>query len=90
MIKTWLFKNFLERIITMSSNLTTYNKYITSEVFTFKLNIVKISVIMLMEQRFKNVNICLNTNIDSYQQTSGGQRYNLYLNVVHFFNASVN
>jgi hypothetical protein len=40
--------------------------------------------------RSKNVNKCLNTNIDTYLETSGGQSYNLYLNVVHFFNTSVN
>ncbi len=34
--------------------------------------------------RFKIVNNCLNTNIYSYLETSGGQSYNLYLNVVHF------
>ncbi len=40
----------------------------------------------LMEQRAsKIVNNCLNTNIYSYLQTSGGQSYNLNLNVVHFF-----
>ncbi len=33
---------------------------------------------------FKNVNNCLNTNIYSYLETSGGQSYNPYLNVVHF------
>jgi hypothetical protein len=44
-----------------------------------------------MEQRtLKNVNNCLNTNIYSYLDISGGQGSNLYLNVVHFFNASVN
>ncbi len=43
----------------------------------------------LMEQHiFKNVNNCLNTNIYSYLETSGGQSYNPYLNVVHFFNNS--
>ncbi len=40
--------------------------------------------------RLKNINNCLNTKIDSYLETSGGQNYNLYLNVVHFFNTSVN
>ncbi len=45
----------------------------------------------LMEQRaLQNVNNCLNTNIYSYLETSGGQSYNLYLNGVHFFNTSVN
>jgi hypothetical protein len=44
-----------------------------------------------MEQHtLKTVNNCLNTNIYSYIETSGGQDSNLYLNVVHFFNASVN
>jgi hypothetical protein len=37
---------------------------------------------------FKNVNNCLNTNIYSYLETSGGKGYNLYLNVVNFFNDS--
>ncbi len=36
------------------------------------------------------VNNCLNTNIYSYLETSDGQSSNLYLNVVHFFNAFVN
>ncbi len=41
-----------------------------------------------MEQHaFKN---CLNTNIHSYLEISGGQRSNLYLNVVHFLNTSAN
>ncbi len=44
-----------------------------------------------MEQHtLKNVNNYLNTNIDSYFETSGGQSSNLYLNVVQFFNTSVN
>jgi hypothetical protein len=44
-----------------------------------------------MEQRtLKNVNNCLNTNIYSYLETSGGKSSNLYLKVVHFFNTRVN
>jgi hypothetical protein len=44
-----------------------------------------------MEERaLKHVNNCLNTNICSNLETSGGQSSNLYLNVVHFFNTSVN
>ncbi len=35
--------------------------------------------------RFKNVSICWTTNISFYSGTSGGQKSNLYLNVVHFF-----
>jgi len=40
--------------------------------------------------RFKNVSSCLNINIYSYLETSGGQSSNLYFNVAHFFNTSVN
>jgi hypothetical protein len=40
--------------------------------------------------RFKNVSNCLNTNISFYLDTSGGQNSNLYLNVVPFFDPSVN
>ncbi len=44
-----------------------------------------------MEQDiFKNVNNCLNANIYSYLEASGGQSSDLYLKVVHFFNTSVN
>ncbi len=42
------------------------------------------------EHALKNINNCLNTNIYSYLETSGGQTSNLYLHGVHFFNASVN
>jgi hypothetical protein len=38
----------------------------------------------------KNVNNNFNINIYSYSETSSGQSSNLYLNVVHFFNTSVN
>jgi hypothetical protein len=44
-----------------------------------------------MEQpALKNVNNCLNANIYSYLVTSGGKSSNLYLNVVQFFDTSVN
>jgi hypothetical protein len=44
-----------------------------------------------MEQHyFKNENYYLNTNFYSYLETSGGQSSDLYLNVVHFSNTSVN
>jgi len=43
-----------------------------------------------MEQRTsKIVSNCFNTNIYSYLETSGGQSLNQYLNVVHYFNTSV-
>ncbi len=51
----------------------------------------QVSFVFLIEQHgLENVNNCLNPNIYSYLETSGGQSSNLYLNVVHFFNASVN
>ncbi len=44
-----------------------------------------------MEQSaLKNVSNHFNTNIYSFLETSGGQSSNLYLNIVQFFNASVN
>jgi hypothetical protein len=58
-----------------------------------KCHVVVVSVMapFRMEQHaLKNVNNCLNTNIYSYFETSGGQSYNLYLNIVNFFDASVN
>ncbi len=49
--------------------------------------VVMSNVVVPMEQHtLKNVNNCLNTNIYSYLETSGGQTYNPYLNVVHFLN----
>jgi hypothetical protein len=42
------------------------------------------------QHAFKNVKNYLNSNIYSYLETSGGQSSNLYLNVAHFFNTSVN
>ncbi len=46
-----------------------------------------VAVVVVMEQHdLKNVNNCMNTNIYSYLETSGGQSSNPYLNVVHFLN----
>ncbi len=39
----------------------------------------------MKQHTFKNVNYCLNTNIYSYLETSGGQSANPRLNAVHFF-----
>jgi hypothetical protein len=45
----------------------------------------------IMEQHaLKIVNSCLNTNIYSYLETSGGKSLNPYLSVVHFFSTRVN
>jgi hypothetical protein len=43
-----------------------------------------------IKRALKNVINYLNTNIYSYLETSGGQSFNLYFNVVHFLNTSVN
>ncbi len=50
-----------------------------------------LNFIQTMEQRaLKILNNCLNTNVYHYLETSGGRCSNLYLNVVHSFNTSVN
>jgi hypothetical protein len=41
------------------------------------------------EHALQNVNNCWNAIICSYLETSGGHIFNLYLNVVHFFNTTV-
>jgi hypothetical protein len=53
------------------------------------------SQIMLLEssieqRALKSVQNCWNANMSFYLETSGGQNFNLYLDVVHFFNTSVN
>jgi hypothetical protein len=51
----------------------------------------RIMMLGAMEQRaLKNVNNILNTNTYSYLKTSGCQSSNMYVNIVHFFNTSVN
>ncbi len=47
-------------------------------------------LVTIEECTLKIVNDCLNAYIYSYVETSGDQNFNLYLNVVHFFNTSVN
>ncbi len=48
-------------------------------------------IIVTMEQHaLEIINNCFNSNIYSYLETSGSQSSNLYLNVVYFFNKSVN
>jgi hypothetical protein len=53
------------------------------------LNMGLKALIEMQQQTLKNVNNCLNTNIYSYLETSGGQSSNPYLNAVHFFNIQV-
>jgi hypothetical protein len=50
----------------------------------------KLLIIPMEKCALKNVNNYLNTNIYSYLDTPGGKSSNLYLNVVHFVNTSVN
>ncbi len=45
---------------------------------------------VMEEHALENVNSRQNTKITLYLVTSGGQNFNLYLNVVYFFNTSVN
>ena len=53
--------------------------------------VVKVKGIATMEQdALKNVSNYLNTYIYSYLEALGGQSSNLYLNIVQFFNTSVN
>ncbi len=62
-----------------------------SDINSFKSGLLHLTDQPNGTTRFKNVNNCLNTNIYSYLEISGGQSScNLYLNVVHFFNTSVN
>jgi hypothetical protein len=49
---------------------------------------VAILTMALEQGALNNVNNGLNTNIYSYLETSGGKGYNMYLNVVNFFNDS--
>ncbi len=50
---------------------------------------VLLSEVLMEQHALTNVNNYFNTNIYSYLETSGGQSYNLYLNVVNFFNTNV-
>ncbi len=49
-----------------------------------------VNLITMEQHSLKSVNNCLNTNIYSYLETSGGQSSYLYLNVANFFNTTVN
>ncbi len=63
---------------------------VSSLVLSKKLTSFLKMLLFSMEQHtLKNINNCLNTNIYSYLETSGGQSSNPYLNVVHFFITSV-
>ncbi len=54
-----------------------------------KLHITTLTSFNSMEEHtLKNVNNCLNTNIYSYVESSGGQSSNLYFDIIHFSNTS--
>jgi len=44
----------------------------------------------MQQSALKIVNNCLNTNIYSCLETSGGQSFNPYFNIVYFFKTDVN
>jgi hypothetical protein len=53
------------------------------QVFNFKLGCL---VMYAMKQgNLKNANNCLNTNVYSYLETSGGKSYILHLNVIDIY-----
>jgi hypothetical protein len=54
-----------------------------------RLSLSSFKVTPMEQHALKNVNNCLNTNNYSYLETSGVQSSDPYLNVVHFFNTSV-
>jgi hypothetical protein len=56
----------------------------------FDTNFISFNFFFGMEQStLRNISNCLNTNINTYLETSGGHSSNTYLNVVHFFNTRV-
>jgi hypothetical protein len=57
---------------------------------SIKIKIINDKQPQMEQHAFKNVSNSLNANIYSYLETTGGKSSNLYLNVVHFFNSSVN
>jgi len=69
----------------------TFGSYYTANyIIIFKFLFTRKNAVIMEQRALRNVNNCLNTNIYSYLEMSGGQSSNLYLNVVHCFNTSVN
>ena len=65
-------------------------KYLLKSVINYIRRMLLQSGSVMEQPDFKNVNNCLNTNIYSYLKTSRDKSYKMYLNVVPFFNTSVN
>ncbi len=61
-----------------------------SQILTNKFDVLVKKEFTKEEHALKNVNSCWNTTISFYLETTGGQNYNLYLNVVQFLNTSAN
>jgi hypothetical protein len=55
-----------------------------------KLTLLEENDVSMEQHALKNINNCLNANIYSYLETSGGQSSKQYLKVAHFFNNIVN
>jgi hypothetical protein len=72
------------------ANAIAYYDKATLQQLSFKLQAPSFPIFANETAHFKKVTNYLNTNIYSYLETSGGQSSNLYLNVVHLFNTSVN
>ncbi len=47
-----------------------------------------VGILTMKQHALRNVNNCMNTNIYSYLETSGGQSSDPYFNDVHIFNTS--
>ncbi len=60
------------------------NKIVTVTIF------VEINKFTMEHHTIKNVSNCWNTNISFYLETYVSQNSDLYLNVFHFFNTSLN
>ena len=84
--------------IKLSNLLKNETLFISKQCFKFKkivslivyvgvqfVSLVRIQTFTMEQHALKNVNNCLNTNIYSYLETSGGQSSNLYLNVGSFY-----
>jgi hypothetical protein len=70
-----------------SSPFPEQNAWKRKQLLDFKITFYLVTTGGLMEQHtFENLNNCLNINMYSYLETSGGQSSNPYLNVVHFLN----
>ncbi len=73
-------------LATMTFSITTVSiiiKYITLNAVILLFMFIGIMMRLMEQPALNNINNCLDTNIYSYLETSGGQSYDVYLNVVH-------